>query len=626
MLRVVSLKPVSCLRVLVCVLAAGWSGASLTARAGSAGGIMDISEDGRLLAVSNRDSGTVSIVDIESRSVRHEVAVGTHPEGVSFVGGTHRVAAAVYDSDQVVVFDADTGKVSSRIDVFDEPFAIVSDSDERLFVTLEHPGQVVEIDLRTGRVQRELPAGKFPRGLAFTSDRRQLLVTGYLDGLITGIDVASGQPVDAWPSATMDNLVRHVVVHPQRPKAYFAHIRSKVTAHQGTGSIFPYVSVVDLVAKTSDESMRRKRIPMDSFVGTFVPADPSEVALSSDGRRFYVLFGGTDDMFLCETVDDDYREIEFRQYARVGRNPRGIKVSPESGPVFVYNALDFEVAVLDPVSLKVETRIPVTKNPLGDEVLRGKVLFYSALQPMTDRRWISCASCHPDGQPDGRTWHNPEGLRNTPPLGGLAFTHPQHWSADRDETQDFEHTIRGPLMSGRGLLAGRLNASLAAPNKGLSKDLDALSAYTNSHRVRLSPYARNGLSAAAQRGRTLFESKETGCAACHSGPFFTDSQSGRASRRHDVGTGGDDPTEKMGPEYDTPMLLNLYRSAPYLHHGRAETLQAVLTTENKADRHGRTSHLSPAQVDDLVEFLKALPFEADPEKAAEAAGITRVDR
>jgi hypothetical protein len=44
----------------------------------------------------------------------------------------------------------------------------------------------------------------------------------------------------------------------------------------------------------------------------------------------------------------------------------------------------------------------------------------------------------------------------------------------------------------------------------------------------------------------------------------------------------------------------------------------VLTTHNKGDLHGRTSHLSDAQVDDLIEFLKSLPYleqnHNDPKK------------
>jgi cytochrome c peroxidase len=68
----------------------------------------------------------------------------------------------------------------------------------------------------------------------------------------------------------------------------------------------------------------------------------------------------------------------------------------------------------------------------------------------------------------------------------------------------------------------------------------------------------------------------------------------------------------MGPRYDTPTLLGIYRTPPYLHHGKAKTLEEVLTTYNKGDKHGRTSHLKPDQIKDLVEFLKSLPYEPPP--------------
>jgi cytochrome c peroxidase len=123
----------------------------------------------------------------------------------------------------------------------------------------------------------------------------------------------------------------------------------------------------------------------------------------------------------------------------------------------------------------------------------------------------------------------------------------------------------------------------------------------------------------------VFFSAETGCATCHGGPFYTDSRPERPFRVHDVGTGGADPSEKMGPEYDTPTLLGVYRTAPYLHHGKARTLADVLTTFNPGDRHGRTSHLAKEDVTDLVEFLKALPYE-DPEPAAKAGRLPKIDR
>jgi cytochrome c peroxidase len=83
---------------------------------------------------------------------------------------------------------------------------------------------------------------------------------------------------------------------------------------------------------------------------------------------------------------------------------------------------------------------------------------------------------------------------------------------------------------------------------------------------------------------------------------------------HDVGTGLDDPSEKMGPRYDTPTLLGVYRGGPYLHHGKAATLREVLTTWNAHDLHGKTSHLKPKEIDDLIAFLKSLPYERPPEQ------------
>ena len=362
---------------------------------------------------------------------------------------------------------------------------------------------------------------------------------------------------------------------------------------------------------------------MDSFTSVYVVANPWEVAVSPDGQTLYAIFGGTDDMFVSAILDDNYREIAHRRTVQVGSNPRAVRVSPDGESLYVYNALDFNVVEYNTSDLQPRATISVCQCPLDEETLLGKKLFYSARQPMADRRWISCSSCHPDGEQDGRIWQQPEGLRDTQALFGLAWTHPLHWSADRDEVQDFEHTIRGPLMQGRGLARGAIHESLNAPNQGLSEALDALAVYTNSHGVALSPYAKKGLSDAAQRGKALFFSEATGCAKCHSGPLYSDSQPGKDRKMHDVGTGHDDPTEKMEPKYDTPTLIGVYRTAPYLHHGKAATLEEVLTTRNPQDQHGKTSHLTREQIADLVEFLKALPYE-DPLPAAQKAGLIKV--
>ncbi len=585
---------------------------------------MDISADGTLLICSNRDSGTATVVDLKTSNILHEIPVGKHPEGVSFVGSSKLAAVAIYDEDKIVFIDTTKGELVRTIEVFDEPYGIVSTTDgKRLYVTLDFPGQVLELDPVTGKTLRTFKVGPFTRGVALRSDESKLYVVQYYNALVSQISLENGKVTDQWSGSRTDNLARQLVTHPTREKVYVSHIRSKITSIHGQGSIFPYVSVVDSVP---GEERRRKRIPMDAFVNNQVTANPWEVDITPDGKRFYVIFGGTNDMYVCNTIDDDYRELGYVARLTPGLNPRAVRVGPKGQFFYVYTALDFTVSKFSVADNRLIQKSKITENPLTDQVLAGKILFYSALQPMVARRWISCSSCHPDGQPDGRTWHNPEGLRNTQPFAGLRWTHPVHWSADRDEVQDFEHTIRGPLMGGSGLIKGPVDLSLKEPNRLKSDRLDALAAYTNSHDFTISPFAKNGLSDSATRGKSLFESEKTKCATCHTGPVFTDSAPVAISafRMHNVGTGNDDESEKMGPRYDTPTLLGVYRSAPYLHHGKALTLHDVLTTENKEDKHGVTSHLSETQINDLVEFLKSLPYE-DPTNDIKSLGIKAVD-
>jgi YVTN family beta-propeller protein len=596
----------------------GWSTGTL---AGSSNSHLDISRDGVWLACANRDAGSITLIDRATHAKVREIPVGRHPEGVAFLGDTHRLAVAVYGDDTVVFLDADAGTELGRTTVFDEPYGVVSSADgSKVYVTLEYPGQVVEIDAASRTVTRELNVGSMLRGLAMDPRGERLYVTEYHSANVKAVDLATWSVVDAWTTGNNENLARQIVVHPTLPRAYVPHIRSRTHVNHGEGSIVPNLSVVKL---NGGEGRRRATKMLDSFFRVYVPANPWEAAVSPDGRTLCIAFAGTNDLFVCDVLDDDYQEISPRKILQVGTNPRAIRFSPDGETFYVLNALDDTIVAFRTRALRPIATIKVCESPLSPSMLRGKVLFYSALEPMASRRWISCSSCHPDGDPDGRTWQNPEGLRNTNSLAGMAWTHPIHWSADRDEVQDFEHTIRSRLMQGRGLIDGDVNDSLGEPNSGLSSDLDALAEYSNSHDIPLSPHAKEGLSPAATRGRELFFSEAVGCANCHAGPLFSDSTPALPFKRHDVGTGGDDPSELMGPEYDTPTLLGVYRTAPYLHHGKAATLRDVLTTANRNDRHGRTSHLTELQIEDLVEFLKCLPYE-DPVPAAEAAGMRRV--
>jgi YVTN family beta-propeller protein len=598
---------------------------SLPGRAGTSNSLLDVSPDGAWLLATNSDNGTVSVVDLKQRKTVREIKLGEKPEGVTWIGAGPLAAATVYREDLVVFFNAQTGEVLKKLTVPDEPYGIVANkAGTRAWVTHEYFGLVSEIDLKEMKVVREMKTAPFIRGLALSPDEKRLYVTGYYNAALYAVDLATGKVVDEWPAQPSHNLARHVCVHPTRPKAYITSLRSRTEIADSSGSIFPILSVADLVPPS--DAKRRKSFHMDTFNNLAVPTNPWESALSPDGKRLYVIYAGTNDMNLLDVIDDDYREVERvggQALIRVGQNPRAVRVSPDGKVVYIYNTLDFEVGVYDPNTMRPVAKIKVCDPPKTPEWVRGKILFNTALPPLTSRRWIACSSCHPDGHHDGRTWQNPEGLRRTTALFGMAHTHPLHWSADRDEAQDFEYTIRGRLMQGRGLLQGPLKpkpgfepTELEEKLSGRSKDLDAMAIYCNTFEFSLSPHipAPGKLSPAAERGKALFFSAETKCGTCHGGSYFTDSLLQKPYMLHDVGTGGDDPSEKIGAKYDTPTLLGVYRHTSYLHHGKAKTLHEVLTAFNKEDKHGKTVHLKPEQIDDLVEFLKSLPYEPPPKE------------
>ena len=87
------------------------------------------------------------------------------------------------------------------------------------------------------------------------------------------------------------------------------------------------------------------------------------------------------------------------------------------------------------------------------------------------------------------------------------------------------------------------------------------------------------------------------CSSCHPAPLFTD------MKKYNVGTGIEQESNK---EFDTPTLVEAWRTAPYLYDGRAVSLREVLTLYNKDDKHGKVSALDEQQLEDLIEYLLSI--------------------
>src|SRR5438552_3415670 len=79
-------------------------------RAGTGNSLLDVSRDGKRLLVANPDSGTVTVIDTDKRTVVREIPVGAKPEGITWLGNGPRAAVTLYAGNAVVFFDAATGQ------------------------------------------------------------------------------------------------------------------------------------------------------------------------------------------------------------------------------------------------------------------------------------------------------------------------------------------------------------------------------------------------------------------------------------------------------------------------------------------------------------------------------------
>lgn len=558
-----------------------------------------LSPDRDLLAVVNADSRSVTLVSLPGEEIVTEIFVGRSPQTASFTADGSQLYVANRLDDSVSVIDVSAETRIATIPVCDEPTGIVIGHGERGWVSCRRAATIAVIDLSKNTLIAMIETERDPYGLALSPVTEELYVTHFSSGQVSVVN-AEELEVETVISTGLDsNLTATLTISADGAHAWVPQTRSNASneALLFDTTVFPVVSSIDLQAR---QHLQSERIFLDI---SDTPVNmPFDTAVS--GNHLFVLNAGSNDLSVID-LDDD----RALAHIEVGDHPRGMALDEARGKLYVNNTLAGAVSVIDLNNLEVTGEIPVTTLPLSTAILNGKKLFHSSDRTDLARdQWISCATCHFEGEMDGRTWFFPDGPRNTTSLLGVADTLPVHWSGDLDELQDVEATIRD-IQAGTGLADGADNCSPACdqaePNAGRSQDLDDLAAFMASLRLPPNPNRESGgsLSAAAQRGKMLFESAESGCATCHLDPLYSD------ALKHDVGT-GDGPDEEKGSAFDTPSLRGIYKTAPYLHDGSAPSLMDVLTTSNPGDAHGTTSHLTVEQRQDLVAFMRSIGGKA----------------
>jgi len=596
----------------------------------------------------NQDNDTLSVFDAIANIKLAEISVGHDPRAVAIapdgrVWVTNKSDASISIVDPAVLLVTQTLALPHDT----APYGIVfSPSSNDAYVVLEATGELLKLDATTGLVTGTVFVGPNPRHVSVESSGVRVFVSRHITPRQPGEGTDAPQseiagnptggeivPVD---SASMAALPIIVLRHSDKPD--FENQGSGVPNYLGALTISPdgasaaIASKQDNIARGSlinglNLNFQNTVRAISSFVDMATLTEDYARRIDYDNASLAsaIAYGplGIYRFVALETSREvDVVDVHggFSMFRiPVGRAPQGLVVSPDGNKLFVNNFMDRTLGVYDiselyetgqwnaPVE---DTLSSVAVEKLDPQVLLGKQLFYDAADDRLARDdYMSCAVCHNDGGQDGRVWDLTgmgEGLRNTISLRGKAASHGRlHWSQNFDEVQDFEGQIR-VLSGGTGLMLtsdfiiGTRSEPLGDPKAGISADLDALAAYVASlDEYPGSPFRNSdgSLTAAGLAGRNIF--RREGCASCHSGADFTDSE---FNQLHDIGTLKPSSGQRLnGPltGIDTPTLRGIWGTSPYLHDGSAIDLSDAVAA------HSGTS-LDAADMVALVAYLQQI--------------------
>ncbi len=596
------------------------------------------SPDGKTIYVSDRTSNSLVVLDVNKMVKRGEVALNGRPQGLVLSGDASKLYVTEHSAGTVAVIDTGRLKVTTRITVGKWPVSIaIADKSQRLFVGNQDRNSVSVIDLSQSPVHlvKEVPVVREPSCIAVTPDEQYVVVANLLP-LGLGTDPKLSAQVSIFKTGTLESaslvklppgstMVQGVCISPNGKWAYVVHGLGRFNLpitqlERGWVNTFA-LSVIDIAKGT-----RLATMLLDDL--TQGAADPHSVVCSSDGNQLCISHTGVHEISFVDIglvhqmlegkipaqlaslkdgslpniwvqIQQDktkIRELEndltalylagaIRRSPSGGIGPRGLAISAEGKSLFVANYFSGTVSLLDTTTGKLTGTISLGSQPEPDSVRRGEIIFHNADHAF--QRWHSCASCHAnEGRVDGLRWDFlGDGIGN--PKDTLSLVH-----FDKTEPMNRRATVATARDCARG---GLESTNGIVPTEQQVEDLFA---YLVSLRPLPSPHltADGKLTEAAQRGKSLFEGKAN-CARCHPAPYFTD------KKKHNVGVlSSNEPDGR----YDTPSLIEAYRTAPYLHDGRALTIKDVLTNNNKKKQHGKTDTLSEQEISDLAAYLLSL--------------------
>lgn len=574
------------------------------------------SPDGSRLYIAMEQPPSVKMIDVAAGAIAATWAMPAAPRSLAVSpDGSRLFVPAGIAPGGILTIDSANGAVMDAAPCGHSPrSAAVSCDGGTVYICNQFENRVEIFKPAEKRLIGSFPAIREPVAAVLRPDGRALFVanllpagpanTGDIAAELSVIDTASGLSAPLrLPNGSTD--ARALTVSPDGRFIYLVHTLARYalpTTQLDRGWMnTSALSVIDAAQPRLIATVLLDDIDLGA-------ANPAGVVCSRDGRLLAVAHAGTHELSIIDRaalhdrIDRAGRGEAVTAVSRAAKDipndlsflhgiRRRVKLGGNGPRTVVATADGFAAACYFSNTLHLVKTGPDLTTTIRDIVLgpqdesparQGERMFFDGTRCF--QQWQSCASCHPGVRTDALNWDLlNDGIGNPKQTKNMLFslnTPPAMISGVRP---DGETAIRTGM---------RYIMFVTHPEE----DALAIEAFFKSLQPVPSPALVNGqLSPAAVRGKEVFE--KAACAMCHSGPYLTD------GKPHNVGTG---TGREAGKAWDTPSLREIWRTAPYLHDGRAATLEDVIGPANPGDKHGRTSALNADQREDLIEYILSL--------------------
>ena len=543
-------------------------------------------------------------------------ALEAPPSGLVMDAGAGRLYVTLDSSDgKVVAIDVASRKRQFSVNVGHSPLGPALTADGRLLAVCNRFNNNVSlVDVKTRKELFRVPVLREPVAAAFSQDGTWLVVANHLPAMPANGDcvAAAVSLINPVSRSVVTNVMlpngstalRGVCVSPDGRCAYVTHSLGRyqlpTTQLERGWMNTSALTIIDLASTQVAATVLLDDVDLGA-------ANPWGVACADDGRRLLVAHAGTHEISvidrlalhdrlahvakgekagvsssLAEVPNDLSFLVGIRRRVQLpGNGPRALCLVGDKAVAGMYFSDELAVVPLADTMAPAMLVALGPKTPLSQE-RKGEMFFNDA--QLCFQKWQSCASCHPDGRTDGLNWDllndgigNPKNTRNmllcfqTPPAMSLGI---------REDAAD----------------AVRAGITFIQFSVRSEEDAQAIATYLKGMQPVPSPYLVKGtLSRSARRGKKIYSS--AGCVQCHPAPLYTN------LKPYDLGLG---EGQDRGKAFDTPTLVEVWRTAPYLYDGRATNMQEVLIRFNPKELHGRTQKLSAKQMSDLIEYVLSL--------------------